>query len=124
MECVTVAEHFNFNLGNALKYIWRAGVKSKDPVEDLKKAAWYVAREIRRLTGEEGEVDKLNKLKARLAEEESRRAKYQAVDAAARRFVSSTKEVSRTGSTTTSDVILNGPPLAWEALQIAIAESA
>lgn len=48
VECVDVAEHFGFNLGNAIKYIWRAGLKSKDPIEDLKKAAWYLNREIER----------------------------------------------------------------------------
>lgn len=50
VECITVTEHFNFNVGNAIKYLWRAGLKSKDPIEDLKKAAWYVNREIERLT--------------------------------------------------------------------------
>lgn len=49
VECVTIAEHFAFNLGNAIKYIWRAGLKSKDPTEDLKKARWYLDREIDRL---------------------------------------------------------------------------
>ena len=38
----------NFCLGNALKYIWRAGLKT-DAVEDLKKARWYIDREIERL---------------------------------------------------------------------------
>ena len=38
----------NFNLGNAVKYIWRAGLKG-DAVEDLKKAAFYILREIRRV---------------------------------------------------------------------------
>jgi hypothetical protein len=47
---VTVAEHFGFNLGNAIKYIWRAGLKSTDPIEDLRKAAWYIDREIGRLS--------------------------------------------------------------------------
>jgi hypothetical protein len=37
----------NFHLGNALKYISRAGRK-QDVVEDLKKAAWYIQREISR----------------------------------------------------------------------------
>jgi hypothetical protein len=50
IECVTVAEHFGFNLGNAIKYIWRAGLKSTDPIEDLRKAAWYIDREIGRLS--------------------------------------------------------------------------
>lgn len=50
VECITITEHMNFNLGNAIKYIWRAGLKdSKNHREDLKKAAWYVAREIRRI---------------------------------------------------------------------------
>jgi hypothetical protein len=34
-----------FNLGNALKYIWRCDLKA-DAIEDLKKARWYIGREI------------------------------------------------------------------------------
>jgi hypothetical protein len=49
VECITVAEHMPFNLGNALKYIWRAGLKTPDTVKDLKKAAWYLEREIKRI---------------------------------------------------------------------------
>ena len=49
IECIQVTEHMNFNLGNAVKYIWRAGLKSKNTVEDLQKASWYVNREILRL---------------------------------------------------------------------------
>jgi hypothetical protein len=48
VECVSIAEEFNFNLGNAIKYIWRAGLKN-DRLEDLQKAAWYIAREIQRI---------------------------------------------------------------------------
>lgn len=44
IECIQITEHMNFNLGNALKYIWRADLKNG--LEDLKKAAWYVNREI------------------------------------------------------------------------------
>lgn len=51
IECVTITEHFNFCVGNAIKYLWRAGLKSKDPLEDLKKARWYVDREIHRIEG-------------------------------------------------------------------------
>jgi hypothetical protein len=47
IECIDVAEHFSFVLGNALKYIWRAGLKG-DAVEDLRKARWYIDREISR----------------------------------------------------------------------------
>lgn len=45
IECIDVAETFNFNLGNAVKYIWRHADK-QNPVEDLKKARWYLEREI------------------------------------------------------------------------------
>lgn len=52
VECIDVVEHMNFNLGNAIKYIWRAGDKG-DPVTDLAKARWYIDREIERLTREQ-----------------------------------------------------------------------
>lgn len=45
IECIEVTEHMGFNLGNAVKYIWRCDEK-KDAIEDLKKAAWYIQREI------------------------------------------------------------------------------
>ena len=41
-----------FNLGNAIKYIWRAGEKG-DAVQDLEKSVWYVQREIARLKGKQ-----------------------------------------------------------------------
>ena len=46
VECIDITEHMNFCLGNAVKYIWRADLKNG--IEDLEKAAWYIAREIRR----------------------------------------------------------------------------
>jgi len=51
VECIEVCEHFGFNVGNAVKYLWRAGLKNNDPLEDLRKAAWYVNREIDRIAG-------------------------------------------------------------------------
>lgn len=48
IECIDVVEHMTFNVGNAVKYAWRAGLKG-DAVEDLKKSAWYLNREIARL---------------------------------------------------------------------------
>ena len=45
VECITVAKHMGFCLGNVLKYVWRAGEKG-DAIEDLKKAAWYLQCEI------------------------------------------------------------------------------
>ena len=45
IECIDIVEHMGFNLGNAIKYIWRADLKH-DAIEDLRKAAWYLDREI------------------------------------------------------------------------------
>jgi hypothetical protein len=47
VECIQITETMNFCLGNAVKYIWRADLKH-DAIEDLKKAVWYVNREIER----------------------------------------------------------------------------
>jgi len=47
IECIQVTEHMGFNLGNAIKYIWRCDLK-QDAIEDLKKAKWYIDREIDR----------------------------------------------------------------------------
>jgi hypothetical protein len=56
VECITVTRHRNFNVGNAFKYLWRAGLKvnghlsaRQAEIHDLKKAAWYLADEIARL---------------------------------------------------------------------------
>jgi len=48
VECIEITEHLNFCIGNAIKYLWRAGLKS-DQVEDLRKARWYIDREIARV---------------------------------------------------------------------------
>lgn len=52
VECIQIAEHMGFNLGNAVKYIWRADMKGS-PVEDLRKAEFYVRREIERRTSQD-----------------------------------------------------------------------
>ena len=50
VEAITITEHFNFNVGNAIKYAWRAGLKGNSPAtQDLEKARWYIDREITRL---------------------------------------------------------------------------
>ena len=45
VECIRITEHMNFCLGNAVKYIWRADLKH-DAIEDIKKAIWYLQREL------------------------------------------------------------------------------
>lgn len=49
IEAIQVTEHMNFCLGNAVKYLWRADEKHDDGgIEDLKKATWYIERELTR----------------------------------------------------------------------------
>jgi hypothetical protein len=47
IECIQITEHMGFNLGNAIKYVWRSDLKGK-AIEDLEKALWYIQREIDR----------------------------------------------------------------------------
>lgn len=51
VECIQITEHLNFCIGNAIKYLWRADDKG-DPIENLRKARYYVDREIKRRGGE------------------------------------------------------------------------
>lgn len=52
IECIAITRHRNFNVGNAFKYLWRAGLKDDaKQVEDLRKAIWYINDEIERLSG-------------------------------------------------------------------------
>lgn len=53
IECIQVVRHFNFNVGNAIKYAWRAGHKG-DAVEDYRKAIWYLEDEIQRIQAQKG----------------------------------------------------------------------
>ena len=46
IECIQITEHMDFLTGNAMKYLWRAGLKTEDRTEDLKKAVWYIQRAI------------------------------------------------------------------------------
>lgn len=57
IECIEVTRHRNFNIGNAIKYLWRAGIKDESTqVQDLEKAIWYIKDEISRLNKVENEV--------------------------------------------------------------------
>lgn len=51
VECIEITRHRNFNIGNAIKYLWRAGLKDgNSDIQDLQKAAWYIQDEIKRLS--------------------------------------------------------------------------
>lgn len=52
-ECIQITEHYGFCIGNAIKYLWRAGLKEdadkttvEKEIEDLQKAIWYINRHI------------------------------------------------------------------------------
>lgn len=45
IECIEIVRHMGFNLGNAVKYIWRADEKG-NAIQDLEKAVFYLQDEI------------------------------------------------------------------------------
>lgn len=56
IECIEIARHYCFSIGNAFKYLWRAGLKKDNGVndidkeiEDLEKAIWYINDRIKQL---------------------------------------------------------------------------
>lgn len=56
IECIEVIRHYCFSIGNAIKYLWRAGLKKEQgideidkEIEDLKKAIWYINDRIHQL---------------------------------------------------------------------------
>jgi len=40
IECIDITRHMSFNIGNAMKYLWRHELKAGK--EDLEKAKWYI----------------------------------------------------------------------------------
>ena len=50
IECIEITRHHDFTIGNAIKYLWRAGLKdSADEIQDLEKASWYIQDKINQL---------------------------------------------------------------------------
>lgn len=59
VECITITRWYNNNIGNAIKYLWRNGLKEEEgmdlktkAIEDLQKAVFYIQDEIKRLKNE------------------------------------------------------------------------
>jgi len=59
VECITITRHYCFAIGNAIKYLWRAGLKQdgnltdlQKEIEDLQKAVWYINDRINQLQEE------------------------------------------------------------------------
>lgn len=60
IECIVIARHYGFAIGNAIKYLWRAGLKKdasmsdkQKEIEDLEKAVWYINDRIQQLKNEQ-----------------------------------------------------------------------
>lgn len=60
IECIDITRHYCFDIGNAIKYLWRAGLKTEQglsskqkEIEDLNKAIWYIQDRIKQLQHEE-----------------------------------------------------------------------
>lgn len=58
VECIDIIRHYCFDIGNAIKYLWRAGLKVEEgltdkqkEIEDLRKAIWYIQDRIKQLEG-------------------------------------------------------------------------
>lgn len=56
IECIDITRHYCFAIGNAIKYLWRAGLKKdaslndrEKEIEDLKKSIWYINDRIKQL---------------------------------------------------------------------------
>lgn len=63
IECIEVTEYYDFCIGNAIKYLWRSGLKNEDgmsdldkEIEDLEKAKWYIDRKINNLKKQNNHV--------------------------------------------------------------------
>lgn len=59
IECIEITRHYCFSIGNAIKYLWRAGLKKdaslkgkEKEIEDLEKAIWYIKDRIKQLEKE------------------------------------------------------------------------
>lgn len=46
IQCIDITRHQCFNIGNAMKYLWR--YRLKNGKEDLAKAIWYINDELNR----------------------------------------------------------------------------
>lgn len=64
VECITITRHYCFAIGNAIKYLWRAGLKQdadktekEKEIEDLQKAIWYINDRIKQLQNNDEKMD-------------------------------------------------------------------
>lgn len=65
VECIDIVRHYNFNVGNVIKYLWRHGLKREEgmnnkakALEDLRKARFYLDDEIKKMESEAVKYDR------------------------------------------------------------------
>ena len=58
IECIEITRYYCFAIGSAIKYLWRAGLKQEQgmddkekEIQDLEKAIWYIKDRIKQLKG-------------------------------------------------------------------------
>lgn len=63
IECIEITRHYCFSIGNAIKYLWRAGLKvdvgltdKQKEIEDLNKAIWYIKDRIKQLENDKTRI--------------------------------------------------------------------
>lgn len=71
VECIEITQYRDFCVGNAIKYLWRAGLKASadksvlaKEIEDLEKAKWYIDRKIKMLREGGAAYDEKKKISA------------------------------------------------------------
>ena len=51
VECIDIVRYHNFNIGSAMKYLWRCGLKpDQDEIREIEKAIWYLQDELKRIS--------------------------------------------------------------------------
>ena len=62
VECIEITQHYDFSIGNAIKYLWRHGLKNEEgisekdkTIQDLEKAIWYINNEIKLIKSKNNE---------------------------------------------------------------------
>lgn len=66
IECIDIIRYYCFDIGNAMKYLWRAGLKKEmgldekqKEIEDLNKAIWYIKDRIKQLEDDKERISEV-----------------------------------------------------------------
>lgn len=69
IECIDIIRHYTCDIANAIKYLWRAGLKpemgkedAEKEIEDLQKALWYIEDYVKNFNNTAWEVDHIKRM--------------------------------------------------------------